>query len=187
MKLKSTALLLAVLSLTALAPVGRAQDDTNTLPPQIVTLLKSLKYQTGDIDLRGGLARLSLPKEFNFLGPDDANTVLVKLWGNPPSDQKPLGLLIPAGLTPLSSNCWVVTIDYSEDGYVKDDDAAKINYDDLLKKCRRASRRKTPTARRTATRPSRWSAGPRRRIMTPPRTSCIGPRNSRSRAKPMTR
>ena len=134
MKLKSTALLLAVLSLTILAPVGRAQDDTNTLPPQIVTLLKSLKYQTGDIDLRGGLARLSLPKEFNFLGPDDANTVLVKLWGNPPSDQKPLGLLIPAGLTPLSSNCWVVTIDYSEDGYVKDDDAAKINYDDLLKK-----------------------------------------------------
>jgi uncharacterized membrane-anchored protein len=27
-----------------------------------------------------------------------------------------------------------VTIDYSEDGYVKDNDASKINYDDLLKK-----------------------------------------------------
>jgi uncharacterized membrane-anchored protein len=27
-----------------------------------------------------------------------------------------------------------VTIDYSEDGYVKDGDASKINYDDLLKK-----------------------------------------------------
>jgi uncharacterized membrane-anchored protein len=27
----------------------------------------------------------------------------------------------------------VVTIDYSEDGFVKDDDASKINYDDLLK------------------------------------------------------
>jgi uncharacterized membrane-anchored protein len=93
-----------------------------------------LKYQTGEIDLRGGLAKLSVPKEFNFLGPDDAETVLVKLWGNPPSDNKPLGLLIPAGLTPLSTNCWVVTIDYSEDGYVKDDDASKINYDDLLKK-----------------------------------------------------
>ena len=75
-----------------------------------------------------------MPKEFNYLGPDDAETVLVKLWGNPPSDDKPLGLLIPAGMTPLSTNCWVVTIDYSEDGYVKDDDASKINYDDLLKK-----------------------------------------------------
>jgi len=132
MKLKSIILLLAAfLAATALV---RAQDDTNALPPQIVTLLKSLKYQTGEIDLRGGLAKLSLPKEFNFLGPDDANTVLVKLWHNPPSDEKPLGLLIPAGMTPLSSNCWVVTIDYTEDGYVKDDDASKINYDDLLKK-----------------------------------------------------
>jgi len=83
--------------------------------------------------LRGGLAKLSLPKEFNFLGPADAETVLVKLWGNPPMKEKPLGLLIPAGMTPLSSNVWVVTIDYSEDGYVKDSDASKINYDDLLK------------------------------------------------------
>jgi len=132
MKLKSIILLLAAF-LVATALV-RAQDDTNAIPPQIVALLKSLKYQTGEIDLRGGLAKLSLPKEFNFLGPDDANTVLVKLWGNPPSDEKPLGLLIPAGMTPLSSNCWVVTMDYSEDGYVKDDDASKINYDDLLKK-----------------------------------------------------
>lgn len=132
MQTKTLGPLLAVfLAATVLV---RAQDGTNALPPQILALLQSLKYQTGDIDLRGGLAKLTVPKEFNFLGPDDANTVLVKLWGNPPSDQKPLGLLIPAGMTPLSSNCWIVTIDYSEDGYVKDDDASKINYDDLLKK-----------------------------------------------------
>jgi uncharacterized membrane-anchored protein len=114
----------------------RAQEDTNELAQvaKIVRLAKNLKYQTGDIDLRGGLAKLSVPKEFNFLGPDDAETVLVKLWGNPPSANKPLGLLIPAGMTPLSTNCWVVTIEYSEDGYVKDEDAGKINYDDLLKK-----------------------------------------------------
>ena len=93
-----------------------------------------MKYQQGDIDLRGGLARLSVPTNFNYLGPDDTETVLVKLWGNPPSDVKPLGLLIPSGMTPLSSNAWVVTIDYTEDGYVKDNDASKINYDDLLKK-----------------------------------------------------
>jgi uncharacterized membrane-anchored protein len=92
-----------------------------------------LKYQQGEIDLRGGLAKLTVPKEFNYLGPDDAETVLVKLWGNPPSKTKLLGLLLPAGLTPLSTNCWVVTIQYSEEGFVKDNDAAKINYDDLLK------------------------------------------------------
>ena len=113
----------------------RAQDDTNQTArlKRVVALVKNLKYQQGKIDLRGGLAMLSVPREFNYLGPDDAETVLVKLWGNPPSDEKPLGLLIPAGLTPLSTNCWVVTIHYSEDGFVKDDDAGKINYTDLLK------------------------------------------------------
>jgi uncharacterized membrane-anchored protein len=132
MKNKITFLLLTLfLTTTSLL---RAQEDTNKLPAQVVALLKSLKYQQGEIDLRGGLAKLTVPKEFNFLGPDDAETVLVKLWGNPPSGDKPLGLLIPAGMTPLSSNAWIVTMDYNEDGYVKDNDASKINYDDLLKK-----------------------------------------------------
>ena len=131
MKSKLAVLLFA--ALLAATGVARAQDDTNKIPPQIIALLKGLKYQQGDIDLRGGLAKLSVPTNFNYLGPDDAETVLVKLWGNPPSNVKPLGLLIPADMTPISSNCWVVTIHYSEDGYVKDGDAGKINYDDLLK------------------------------------------------------
>lgn len=132
MKTKLIILLFAGL----LAATGglRAQENTNELAQlkELRELAKNLKYQQGNIDLRGGLATLSVPKEFNYLGPDDAETVLVKLWGNPPSDEKPLGLLIPTGMTPLSTNCWVVTIDYNEDGYVKDDDASKINYDKLL-------------------------------------------------------
>jgi uncharacterized membrane-anchored protein len=139
MKTKLTILLLA--GLLAAPGFLRAQIDTNGLDAkelaefkQVAQLLRNLKYEQGEIDLGGGLAKLTVPKEFNFLASDDAETVLVKLWGNPPSKEKPLGLLIPAGLTPLSSNAWVVTIDYSEDGFVKDDDAAKINYDELLKK-----------------------------------------------------
>jgi len=139
MKTKLTILLLA--GLLAVPGFLRAQMDTNGLDAkelaelkQVMQLVKNLKYEQGEIDLGGGLAKLTVPKDFNFLASEDAETVLVKLWGNPPSKEKPLGLLIPAGMTPLSSNAWVVTIDYSEDGFVKDDDAAKINYDDLLKK-----------------------------------------------------
>jgi uncharacterized membrane-anchored protein len=131
MKINLTGLLLA--GLLATTGLVRAQEDTNKIPAEVVKILKSLKYQSGEIDLRGGLAKLTVPKEFNYLNPDDAETVLVKLWGNPPAEEKPLGLLLPAGLTPLSSNCWVVTINYVADGFVKDDDASKINYDDLLK------------------------------------------------------
>jgi uncharacterized membrane-anchored protein len=146
MKMKFAALLLAALLAAISSP---AQDDTNALSQvdtnapvdtnalaeygRLAGIAKNLKYEHGTIDLRNGLAKLTLPPEFSYLGPDDAETVLVKLWHNPPSEQKPLGLLIPTGMTPLSTGAWVVTIDYSEDGYVKDDDAKKINYNDLLK------------------------------------------------------
>ncbi len=134
MKIKITILTIILLAgFFSASSVARADTDSNAIPAEVVTILKSLKYQQGEIDLRGGLAKLTVPKDFNFLNADDAETVLVKLWGNPPSEVKPLGLLIPAGITPLSSNAWVVTIDYSEEGFVKDDDASKINYDDLLK------------------------------------------------------
>jgi uncharacterized membrane-anchored protein len=129
MKIKLFILLLIGLFANVLV---RAQD-TNALPPEVIKILNSLKYQQGQIDLKNGLATLNVPADFNYLGPDDAETVLVKLWGNPPSQEKPLGLLIPAGMTPASSNAWVVTIHYTEDGYVKDTDASKIDYDKLLK------------------------------------------------------
>ena len=137
--MKTKLIVLLFTGFLAATGLVRAQEDTNHLArlKQVMQLVKNLKYQQGSIDLRGGLATLTVPKEFNFLGSDDAETVLVKLWGNPPSDDKPLGLLIPADMSPLSTNCWVVTIDYNEDGFVKDDDASKINYDDLLAQMRK--------------------------------------------------
>ncbi len=134
--MKKIVSILALITLAATAGFAQEQLDTNQLAQlkRLTSLVKNLKYQQGEISLRDGLAKLSVPKEFKYLGPDDAETVLVKLWGNPPTAEKPLGLLIPAGLTPLDTNCWVVTIAYSEDGYVKDSEANKINYDDLLKK-----------------------------------------------------
>lgn len=137
MKLFKQSLLLLATAL-ALTLSLRAQTNDAAREEKIIKLVQGLKYQQGEIELRGGLAKLSVPKEFNFLNSEDAETVLVKLWGNPPSGEKPLGMLIPAGMTPLSSNCWVVTIEFSEDGYVKDDDAGKINYDDLLKQMQKA-------------------------------------------------
>lgn len=55
------------------------------------------------------------------------------IWGNPPSPEKPLGMIVPADFDPFSDQTWCVVIRYQEDGYVKDDDAEKINYTKLLK------------------------------------------------------
>jgi uncharacterized membrane-anchored protein len=110
-----------------------AQDDQLT-SDQIKQLAQSLHYRQGQIKIQDGLAMLDVPTNFNYLDAQDAKTVLVKFWGNPPAlAEKTLGLLIPAGMNPLKRGCWVVTISYVNDGYVKDGDANKINYDDLMK------------------------------------------------------
>ncbi len=92
---------------------------------------KSLDRQTGKINLPGDIATLEVSKEFYYLNPADAQKVLVEVWGNPP-DEQPLGMLFPAGVTPFDKEAWGVTIDYQEDGYVEDSEAADIDYDELL-------------------------------------------------------
>lgn len=136
MNYKICAVLLA--GFLAISISSRAQDHRLTSREDMVLLANGLKYQQGEVELRNGLAKLEVPKEFKFLGPADAESVLVKLWGNPPG-AKSLGMLLPADKTPLEEDCWAVTISFSEDGYVKDDDAAKINYNDLLKSMQKAS------------------------------------------------
>jgi uncharacterized membrane-anchored protein len=99
----------------------------------------SLKFQRGDIVLKDGLATLKVPDGLEFLDGKDAQTVLVKLWGNPPM-APPLGLLMPANTSPLSPDSWAVIITYEEEGYVKDKDAEKIDYADMLKQMQKDAR-----------------------------------------------
>lgn len=109
---------------------ARAQRDT---------VLHGLRFQQGDIALGKDLAKLSVPAGFRFLGPDDAETVLVQLWGNPPSDEKTLGLIVPANGSLSDENSWAVVLTYDESGYVKDSDADKINYNDLLREMQKSA------------------------------------------------
>jgi len=115
-----------------------AQSASPATPPdpaaklaEIRRLTAELKPQKGDIILADGLAKAALPENFRYLGPEDTRTVLTKIWGNP-AGGKTLGMLVPAGFDPLSDESWVVVMSYEEDGYVKDDDAAKIDYTKML-------------------------------------------------------
>ncbi len=93
----------------------------------------SLDPKIGEIKLPGAVATLNVPDGFYFLNAKDANTVLVDVWGNPP-DQSMLGMLFPADSTPFDMDAWAVTVEYEEDGYVSDEDADDINYQDMLEK-----------------------------------------------------
>ena len=110
---------------------------------QYQAIVESLDPQSGEIQLTGNLARLHVPEEFYFLGPDDAEKILVDVWGNPPG-QNVLGMLIPSQYSPLEYESWAVTIDYLDDGYVSDDNAADIDYDNLLNEMQDETRDANP-------------------------------------------
>ena len=129
--MKLPAFLLVLIALVA-TPFAQAQQDEAAQREKAQKLADSLNYQKGEITLKGGLAKIHVPEEFRYLDAKDANTVLSKLWGNPP-DSSTLGLLLPAKVSPLSKEAWAVIITYDEDGYVKDDEAEKMDYDKLIK------------------------------------------------------
>ena len=98
---------------------------------KVEKFLSSIQYQTGEITLGSGLARLQVPPAFRFVGAEDAAKILLA-WGNPPGEHPPLGMLFPAGATPMSEDAWAVVLQFEESGYVKDDDADHIDYSELL-------------------------------------------------------
>lgn len=135
-------LLLVFLPFAALAQDDAEFELTPEMQEELAyyqNIVESLNPQTGEIMLGDKLATLSVPDDFFFLDAADAETVLVDLWGNIP-DQGVLGMLFPSKYSPLDIDAWAVTIDYTEDGYVSDDDAAQIDYDELLRDMQKDTR-----------------------------------------------
>ncbi|MGB3125648.1 MAG: DUF2167 domain-containing protein [Pseudomonas sp.] len=94
--------------------------------------LASLKQQTGTVTLPSGIATLKLNDEFYYLNPADTERLLTDGWGNPPGF-KTLGMIVPKAVSPLSERGWGVIVSYNNDGHISDEDAAKIDYAELLK------------------------------------------------------
>ncbi len=128
--MKKLLTLAVIASCLGLFAQDKNEQDLNAM---LRAVESKLHFQKGEVHLKGDLAKLTLPDNLRYLPPADADTVLVKLWGNPPDGEKTLGMVLPADVSVLDSNCWAVVITYTEDGYVKDADADKIDYDKLLK------------------------------------------------------
>ncbi|RYD95292.1 MAG: DUF2167 domain-containing protein [Sphingobacteriales bacterium] len=92
----------------------------------------TLKYQHGSIELPGTNAKLNLPAKFKFLDNKQSRFVLEDLWGNLPQEDV-LGTVFPVDSDPFTPGSYVFIISYENIGYVKDDDVADIDYDDILK------------------------------------------------------
>ena len=119
---------------------GRCADAPTQTEAELLKEMGSrLHFQTGEVTLLGGMAKLGLSQAFRYLPPDGADFVLTKLWGNPPG-KKTLGMIFPAGMSPVGKDTWAIIITYSDDGYIKDADADSINYDKLLQQMQQGAK-----------------------------------------------
>jgi len=107
-------------------------QQADTLTAYYDKIEKSFNYESGKITLPEGDGTLNVPKGFKFLNAEQTQNVLTSLWGNP-EDKSILGSIVPDGKGVTHLDSWMFVISYQGDGYVKDDDADDIDYDDLLK------------------------------------------------------
>lgn len=93
-------------------------------------ILREFDYQQGEIKLPAAKSVLNIPEGYYFLGPEDASMVLEILWGNPEAET--MGMIFPVEYTPYDYEAWGVELTWDPIGYVSDEDAADIDYGDLL-------------------------------------------------------
>jgi uncharacterized membrane-anchored protein len=92
---------------------------------------KHMKFETGVIQLSGGIASLSVPQGFKYLNAEQSRYVLTDLWGNPPQPDV-IGMVFPDNGGPFADSTYAFVVTYKAMGYVKDADADKINYDEMM-------------------------------------------------------
>ena len=108
-----------------------AEPSPEAAQQQAQQLVATLHWRDGEVAVPGAQARFRLGDNFRYLEAADARKVLEQVWGNPPDDSV-LGMVVPKGRGVLDDHGWAVVVTYSDDGYISDEDAAKIDYDDLL-------------------------------------------------------
>jgi uncharacterized membrane-anchored protein len=127
----SLLLLLAALPAAAAEPEPSAEQQAYI--DRVEKIWDTIEARQGEIELAGSVASLSVPDSFYYLDPQQAEKLLVDIWENPPgSGSSTLGVLIPRDFHPLADESWAATIFYEADGYVSDEEADNIDYDDLL-------------------------------------------------------
>lgn len=101
---------------------------------QVDAFVKSLHPATGNVSIPGAQATLKLEKGYSFLSAKEAQDVLTRLWNNPP-DKDVLGMILPSEdmNVLLDGKAWAVVVTFVDEGYVSDEDAAKIDYNEMLK------------------------------------------------------
>lgn len=116
-----------------------AAGDPDSLEKEIMRYAKlmdsvnnALRFESGIVKLGGSNIELNVPAGFKYLNIEQSKYVIEELWGNLPQENLQ-GMLFPSNSTPFDDSNYAYIITYRPIGFVKDEDADKINYDDLMK------------------------------------------------------
>ena len=82
--------------LVTITSLGAEETTPESAKAAQKAFVAGLKPRRGAVDLNSGLAQAVIPTGYNYLGPEDTEKVLVKLWGNPPAKNPMLGMIYPA-------------------------------------------------------------------------------------------
>jgi uncharacterized membrane-anchored protein len=113
-------------------------EDTQPSPKEMEAFKKvfkaigELQYQSGEISLADGKVKLTLPPDFQYLDPANARKVLVDIFGNPPQSGSTDGMIVPKGINFIQGGGWTAVLQWKADGYVKDDEFAKTDFNEML-------------------------------------------------------
>ena len=131
MRIRLSELSLKWLCLCAVAAISiaRAEDPpaesqpATGLPPRYEDAVAWKKGPTtGEL---GSMAKIDVPAGFRFAGPSDTRTIMEMMENEPTNTE--LGMIGPDNLD------WFVVFEFSNEGYIKDDDRDSLDADALLK------------------------------------------------------
>ncbi len=117
-------------------------EDVDPQLDELIQKKESLVFKTGEINIGSNLAVIDLSEEYKYLDSSNTSVVLEEIWNNPPNET--LGMIVPKDFDAFSSEAWGIIITYVEDGYIKDDDAGKIDYSEMLENMKKETEEYNP-------------------------------------------
>ncbi len=127
----------AALAIAAALFLPARADEKQPTPQQmekfnrIMKTIGEIQYQSGEISLVGGKAKIKLSDDFRFLDSANARKVLVDVWNNPPESGSVTGMIVPKGINFLEDN-WAAILQWKDEGYVKDSDFEGTDFNKML-------------------------------------------------------
>ena len=115
--------------------------DSATINEWVTYYMELNEFQS-NIDFESGFVQLServqlsVPTGYKYINKSDSHKILFELWNNPERDDI-LGMLVLDSFHLANPDDWAFVVSEELEGYVKDDDAEDIDYDDMMKELKK--------------------------------------------------